>query len=127
MKHSKSLALMALIAPLCFLSVGCAGYLEYVDRSVKPNVNSNTVTQYRVDKYKVLGPVSATCTSECILGLIVRGKEGQGLLWEKAREKYGDKVTEIKDISAYYDYTAILSPIYCKVITTYVGTAVRKQ
>ena len=114
------------LAGVALAAAGCMSP-EYLTRSAKPNMNSANITQYEPKEYTVLGPVTASANSRSILGIIAEGHEGQGLLWEAARTKYGDKVTGIKDISVSYDYTAILAFVYNEVRTTYTGIAVSEK
>ncbi len=121
----KNLVLIAVCAGIILMVSGCAtGYMAYGSRSMKPNVNSGTLTKYESTDYKVLGTVTAEGNSKCVLGMIVEGTEGEGLLWDAAKSQYGDKVTGIKDVDASYKYSAILPPIYCTIKTTYTGVAV---
>lgn len=107
---------------------GCAGYMEYVNRSTKPGINATTtVTRYESTNYEVLGIVSAKGESRCILGIVVEGTEGEALLWETAKNQFGDQVTGIKDINKTYEYQSILAPLFCEIKTTYVGTAVNER
>jgi len=118
----------------CFLAVGllvlltgCSGYMEYLQRSCNPNVNSCTSTRYHAqNNYQVLGVVEAEGEATCILGLVVEGEQGQGLLWRRARERFADRFTGIKDICAVNEFQGILPPIYARIKTTYIGTAVRE-
>ena len=110
--------------------MGCAmGHLEYMDRSLKRPLNASTDTRYTADakSYKILGTVKATGRSTTVLGIVVEGKEGTGLLWEEAQDKYGDKLDGIKDISAISNFKAILPPIYGEIITTYYGKAIQMK
>jgi hypothetical protein len=60
-----------------------------------------------------------------VLGIFVSGHEGEGLLWNDARSKYGDKCTGIKDIAAAGEWTSVFGPIYTERNTTYSGIAVQ--
>ncbi len=104
---------------------GCAGYIEYMKRSPGPNIwQTQTVTRYESTHYEVLGVVTATGTSKCVLGILVEGEEGEGLLWAAAKSEFGDRFTGLKDITVSYEYQSILPPIFSQITTTYVGTAV---
>jgi hypothetical protein len=110
--------------------MGCAlGHYEYMYRTIKPPVNAFTETKYTADaqSYKVLGTVKAEGRSTTVLGMVVDGKEGTGLLWEEAQDKYGDKLDGIKDINAISTYKAILPPIYGEIVTTYYGKAIQMK
>ena len=109
---------------LLALLTGCASYPYY---GGSYHLNDHTQTKYENQNYEVLGPVTAQGRSTVILGIVVQGHEGEGLLWPNAKEKYGEKVTGIKDIFAYGDYTGILPPIYVECLTTYFGTAVAEK
>ncbi len=119
--------MVLVVAALGAMAVGCVGYAEYLNRSFKPNMNSFTRTRYNVEEFEVLGVVTAEGESLCVLGVYVGGEEGQALLWERARERYGDNVTGIKDVSARTEYVAVLPPIFSKVKTIFVGTAVHEE
>jgi len=105
---------------------GC-GYPEILHRSVRFNANTNVQTVYTSANYTVLGSVKAEGESRCILLVYHEGTVGQGLLWEEAKERYGDKVTAIKDITAKTHYMGILPPIYSLAKTTYRGTAIQEK
>jgi hypothetical protein len=106
---------------------GC-GYGEYLQRSKGPGLNATqTVTRYDAKGYDVLGLVRAEGNSRSILGIVIEGTEGEGLLWTEAQNKFGDRVTGIKDINISYDYQSILPPIFSEIKTTYVGTAVHEK
>lgn len=127
----KKLFLVLILVGLMFMT-GCAGWVEFVGRSIQPvNVNgAGTVTMYQAKDYEVLGRVSARSDSLCVLGgLLFTGKEGDALLWEEAVRKYGDKVTGLKDVINSYDYVGIsfFIPILCQVERTYMATAVREK
>jgi hypothetical protein len=125
MRTLRKAALLGLCAGIIFMVSGCAvGYMAYGQRSMKPNVNSASITQYESTDYKVLGKVTATGESKCLLGIIVSGNEGEGLLWDAAQAKFGDKATGLKDVDASYNYQAIMPPIYATIKTTYTGIAV---
>jgi hypothetical protein len=109
------------------LLVGCEAIpTEYGLRSMKPNINAGTLTRYSPASYVVLGPVEAQGESSTILGVVTNGSEGQGLLWKRAKERYGDSVTGIKDVTASYEYSSVLLPVWGKITTTYYGVAVRE-
>ena len=112
---------MALIA-IVFLA-GCASGPNYGGAYF---LNDQTVTKYHSQNYTVLGPVSASGRAVMVLGLFVSGHEGEGLLWTDARNKYGEKVTGIKDISAAGDWLSILGFFYAERMTTYSGIAVQE-
>jgi len=116
---SISVALLAVM-----LLAGCASYPWY---GGSYRLKDTTQTRYESASYEVLGPVNASGRSVIILGIFVQGIEGEGLLWPAAKEKYGDKVTGIKDITAAGNYTGILPPIYVECLTTYTGTAVQEK
>jgi hypothetical protein len=88
-------------------------------------LNDFTQTKYQSDNYTVLGPVTAHGRAVMVLGVYVSGHEGEGLLWAEARNKYGDKVTGIKDMAAIGDWTSILWFVYAERLTTYSGIAIR--
>jgi hypothetical protein len=109
-----------------FLLTGCLDQLPL--HSWNPNVNATTLTQYQNrDSYVVLGTVTAHTEGMNILGIVMQGKAGQAVLWDAAKEKYGDKFTSIKDICCSTDYLYILGVVYSKVDSTYVGTVVREK
>jgi hypothetical protein len=117
-----------LMAAVIFSVTGCAGYMEYMQRSRSPYGSmAQTITRYESRDYEVLGIVMAAGYSRCILGIIVEGEEGEALLWNEARRLYGDRVTGIKDISISYDYQSVLAPVFSEISTTYVGTAIRDK
>ena len=127
----KKVAIYTILMGFCAVFLmGCAmGHLEYMDRSLKRPLNASTDTRYTADakSYKILGTVKATGRSTTVLGIVVEGKEGTGLLWEEAQDKYGDKLDGIKDISAISNFKAILPPIYGEIITTYYGKAIQMK
>lgn len=123
----KTVVCLTLAVFSMLLLTGCAGYLEYMSRSSKCPLNGFTDTRYHVEDYEVLGAVKATGRSIVVLGVYVKGEEGVGLLWEEAIEKFGNKVTGIKDVTAVSDYTGVLPPVYGEIITTYIGTAVHEK
>jgi len=126
--HVLKLFIIGFIAASLLMVSGCAGYLEYLDRSARPGINATTtVTRYEATDYDVLGIVSAKGESRCILGIIVEGTEGEALLWDAAKSKFGNQVTGIKDINKTYEYQSVLPPIFCEIKTTYVGTAVHER
>lgn len=129
MRHGRIRGLcIVLMAMAIFTVTGCAGYMEYLKRSRSPYGSmAQTVTRYESKDYEVLGMVTATGYSRCILGVIVEGEEGEGLLWNEVRRLYGDRATGIKDISISYDYQSVLAPVFSEISTTYVGTAVRDK
>jgi hypothetical protein len=110
---------------------GCASYLEFIGRSIQPvNVHgAGTVTMYNAKDYDILGKVTVRGNSVSVLGCISIGKEGDALLWDEAVQKYGDKVTGLKDITNSYDYTTIsfIFPILSQVERTYMATAIREK
>lgn len=111
-----------------FSMAGCAGWLEYMSKSTKGQANGSLVdTRYEASNYQVLGMVTAEAESLCILGVYVRGTEGQALLWKSAKAQYGERVTGIKDINVSYSYTSILAPVFSEIKSTYVGTAVHEK
>ena len=117
-----------IIAVGLFAFPGCAGYIDYMKGSTTPSFNgTQTITRYESKAYDVLGIVRAEGNSKCIMGIIVEGTEGTGLLWDAARNQFGDRVTGIKDINLSYDYQSVLSPIFCEITTIYVGTAVHEK
>jgi len=116
------------MAGLLLMLAGCGGYMEYMNRSPQPtDNNTNLMTRYTSSDYDVLGVVEAEGESRCLVGIIVEGTEGEGLLWKKAKEEYGKQVTGIKDISKWYEYEGVLSPIFSEIKTTYIGTAVHER
>ncbi len=120
--------IFVLMTMVIFTLSGCAGYMEYMERSRSPYGSmAQTVTRYESKDYEVLGIVMAVGYSRCIMGIIVEGEEGEALLWNEARRLYGDRVTGIKDISISYDYQSVLAPVFSEISTTYVGTAIRDQ
>ncbi|MFP4056953.1 MAG: hypothetical protein ACLF0G_08795 [Candidatus Brocadiia bacterium] len=117
---------LVVVSPL--LLSGCGmGYMEYMQRTCSPNINSCTSTRYHSqNNYQVLGTVEAQGEATCILGLVVQGKMGQGMLWDQAQSRYAGGFTGIKDICAVNEFQGILPPIYAQIRTTYVGTVVRE-
>jgi hypothetical protein len=107
--------------------LGCFGYYEYLGRSGKPNIHSVTETDYEPKSYQVLGLVKATGTGSAILGIVLQGDDGQGLLWEAAISKFGERVTGLKDVSSSSKYRAILPPIFAEIQTTYYAVAVQER
>ena len=124
---TRSLVLAGLAIAVFLIAAGCAGYPEYLNRSLKVKLRAGTSTQYTATKYEILGPVEAKGRSFTVLGVYVEGKEGEALLWAEARKKYGDKVNGIKDICAISDYKGILPPVFCEIFTTYMGIAVHEK
>jgi hypothetical protein len=125
-KRFRIVCIGLIISALMVVS-GC-GYGEYMQRSKGPGLNATqTVTRYEATNYDVLGMVRAEGKSRCVLGIIIEGTEGEGLLWDEAINKFGDRVTGLKDINIAYEYQAILPPIFCEIETTYVGTAVHEK
>jgi len=125
--HRPILIIMMLTAALSL--TGCAGWFEYQTRTGQPITiqGSGSLSTYQPKNYKTLGIVKATSKSTSILGMIVEGVDGEGLLWEAAINKHGDKVTGLKDIKFKYDFKGILSPIYCEVNKTYYGVAIQDK
>jgi len=119
MRVVKVLALIACVGMLA----GCMGWPIYMDRTAKPNLNAASDTRYEVTNYAVLGPVTAEVESLCVLGVYVRGEDGQGCLMRAALQKYNN-CTGIKHVCAVKTYEGILPPVYCKIQTTYMGVAV---
>ena len=107
------------------LMSGCAGYMEYMQRSMAPNINSATVTEYGSEEYTVLGPVEAVGESKCILGVYITGEDGQGLLMRAAKQAFPN-ATGVKDVSAVKNYEGVLPPVYATITTTYYGVAVQE-
>lgn len=127
-KYPLKLSCLFFIAGLLLMLAGCSGYMEYLNRSPRPtDNNTNLMTRYTSSDYDVLGVVEAEGESRCLVGIIVEGTEGEGLLWKKAKEEYGKRVTGIKDIGKWYEYEGILSPIFSEIKTTYIGTAVHER
>jgi hypothetical protein len=126
----KTLIYLTIIGFCAVCLTGCFfGHQEYLVRTVKTPVNAWTDTRYTAEanSYKILGTVKAEGRSTTVLGIVVEGKEGTGLLWEEAQDRYGDKLDGIKDISAISTYKAILPPIYGEIITTYYGKAIQMK
>jgi len=126
MRKSKVVLAVALAAGLLMLT-GCGGYMEYMARSAKPNINACTETQYVSNNYQVLGTVRAVGEGRTVLGVYVAGKDGSGLLWDAAQLRYQGNFTGIKDVMAWSEYQGVLPPIFCQIKTTYVGTVVREK
>ena len=126
MKVTRVAASLAVAVAVVALS-GCAGYSEYMWRSAKPNLNSYTKTQYQPNSYEVLGTVKAETQMLEVVGVYIGGTDGQGILWAHAKEKYGDRCTGIKDITATSEVIAVLPPIFSRIDTTYYGTAVQEK
>lgn len=123
-KRTRMILFAGLLLATLLVVQGCAiGYMSYMDRTATPNIQSHTATDYQADGYDVLGTVEAVGESKCILGIVVEGTDGQGLLMKEAGRKF-QGVTGIKDVSAYKEFEGILPPVYCKIETTYYGTAV---
>ena len=128
MKRSTFSTVFICFIALALLAVSGCGYGEYMRRSSHPTINATqTVTRYESTNYDVLGMVRAEGNSKCVLGIIIEGTEGEALLWDEAINKFGDRVTGIKDINSAYEYKSVLPPIFCEVLTTYVGTAVHEK
>ena len=125
MRKSRLVVSCLLLFSLAFLT-GCAGYMEYLDRSYKANLNSFTRTDYTAGPYQVLGPVRAHVESLCVLTVYVEGKDGQGALWREAQEKYPGQVTGIKDVCVETEWSGVLPPVFSRIRTTYYGIAVRE-
>lgn len=125
MSRESKLVLLGVLLLVIVVLPGCAG--EYLLRTMKPTVNSMTKTVYQAGNYDILGPVSAKVESVCILGVYEAGTDGQGALWTEAQLRFPGKVTGLKDVSAVYEYVAILAPIYCKITTTFSGLAVQEK
>lgn len=123
MTTSKIISVATALTALVFLA-GCAMGPNYGGAYF---LNDQTVTKYNSQNYTVLGPVTASGRAIMVLGVYVSGHEGEGLLWADARNKYGDKVTGIKDISAAGDWTSILGFVYAERLTTYSGIAVQEK
>ncbi len=129
MKRSRFRIVCVFFLAAALLSVtGCAGYMEYLHRSPWPNFRATqTLTRYESTNYEVLGIVRAEGYSRCIVGVVIQGTEGEALLWDEAINKFGNRVTGIKDINVSYDYMGIIPPIYSVIYTSYVGTAVHEK
>jgi len=128
MKRNRVKMILAAMILIGVLVVSGCGYGEYMRRSSLPTLNATqTVTRYDAKDYEVLGLVRAEGNSRCILGIVVEGVEGEALLWDSAKSRFGDRVTGIKDINISYEYQSILPPIFSEVTTTYVGTAVHEN
>ncbi len=125
MRRSRIVVAAALAAGLIMLT-GCGGYMEYMARSAKPNINAHTQTQYVSNNYQVLGTVRAVGEGTTVLGVYVAGKDGAGLLWDAAQLRYQGNFTGIKDVMAWSEYQGVLPPLFCQIKTTYVGTVVRE-
>lgn len=117
---------MVLFAVVAMMSGCAAGWQEYMSRTQVPNINSVSTTRYVSEDYEVLGPVEATGSSKSILGMVVEGKDGQGLLMKEAMDEYRGECTGIKDITAYKEYNAILPIIFNEINTTYMGVAIKE-
>ncbi len=116
------------LAGLLVLSVGCSGGVWVGADTLKSNMNSATVTQYRNEapNYEVLGTISADVQASSILGIVATGTDGQGALWERARQQY-PTATGLKDISQKNSFLNILWFVYTDVKTTYYATVVREK
>ena len=116
------------LAGLLVLSVGCSGGVWVGSDTLKPNINSATVTQYRNEapNYEVLGTVTADVEAMSILGIVATGTDGQGVLWDRALMQYPE-ATGLKDISQKNDFINILWFVYTGVRTTYYATVVREK
>jgi hypothetical protein len=111
-----------------FISTGCAaGFIEYQERTYAPNIHSTTKTQYAPKSYQVLGLVEAEGEATSLLGMVVEGNNGQGLLWDAAKEKYGNRVTGLKDVTSKSEFRAMLPIILNEITTTYYGIAVQER
>jgi len=123
----KIVAFLGLVAVLV-VSVGCQGGVWIGSDTLKANMNSGTVTQYRNEapNYEVLGTVSAKCQASSILGVVGPGTDGQGVLWEEAKRTYPE-ATGLKDISQTNDFLNVLWFVYTDVKTTYFATVVREK
>ncbi len=123
----KAIVCLGLIGAVV-LTVGCQGGVWIGSDTLKSNMNSGTVTQYRNDapNYEVLGTVSADTQATSVLGIVGTGTAGQGVLWERARLQYPE-ATGLKDISQKNDFINILWFIYTDVRTTYFATVVKEK
>jgi len=108
------------------LLAGCSG-LEYATRSAQYNVNGWTESQYVSTDYTILGPVEAEGEGMTVILFFGEGVDGAGLLWDAAREKYGDEVTGLKDISQSSEWMSVLGWLYARVKTTYRAVAVKEN
>jgi hypothetical protein len=123
MKMPSKIAMMILAAVPLVIS-GCSMHPSYNGLYARKDATS---TGYQAASFTVLGPVTATGHAKGVLGITVEAHEGEGLLWDAARSKYGDKVTGIKDITSFGDYESVLGFIYWKLDTTYTGVAVYEK
>ncbi len=126
---ARKILVLGLVAGLMVMMTGCMGYLEYLDRTMKPNLNSFTATEYRAqNNYEVLGTVTGNVEAIEVLGVYVGGTDGQAVLWEEATKRYsGQKFTGIKDICASKQFIGVLPPVFSQIKTTYYGTVVREK
>ncbi|GJM20425.1 MAG: hypothetical protein DHS20C15_03400 [Planctomycetota bacterium] len=117
-------AVVGLLALFSLLSA-CSG-VEYATRSAQYNVNGWTETQYVSTNYTILGPVEAEGEGMTVIGFFGEGVDGVGLLWEQAREQYGDEVTGLKDITQSSEWLSVLGWLYARVHTTYRAVAIKE-
>ena len=78
--------------------------------------------QYKPEDIVILGPVTSTSQSKCILGLISEGSNGNLVLMQAARTKYPD-ADGVMNVQWDSRYNGICMGIYTTVDSDVEGTA----
>ncbi len=124
----KRILASAVLASMLVFSTGCASVLMFNaqtagknDPGSKPMGGQSIVS---TASYDILGPVSATGSSNILVGIVTSGNEGYGLLLEQARAQYGNDAHAVMYVTASYEYSGILFPILGEITTSYSGVAV---
>ncbi|MEI8122938.1 MAG: hypothetical protein WCI20_12890 [bacterium] len=114
---------------------GCAGLMTAPPSGVAPgglfsDVNypsyreSQTRFTFTHDDLVILGPVTATSESQCILGLVAQGDNGFGNLMRAAKAKYPE-CDGVINIQWDTRWNLICMGLLSKVTATVEGTAIK--
>jgi len=114
---------------------GCAGLMTAPPSGVAPgglfsDVNypsyreSQTRFTFTHDDLVILGPVTATSESQCILGLVAQGDNGFGNLMRAAKAKYPE-CDGVINIQWDTRWNLICMGLMSKVTATVEGTAIK--
>ena len=122
----RKVSVVVLVGLLAFATSGCGCITFFMWRSHGlSDINAVTQTRYIPHNYEALGTVQAVGEGMCILGVYSEGRDGEALLWDRARAQFGNNFTGIKDIASWTEHKCVLGPIFQQYRTTYVGTVIR--